>query len=72
MEVGPHDEGRSVHDVGHSGITRDYRGLLFRHQSHPSMTQVPKREFWNNAEPERLPDQWRMTFLKYADSVEES
>jgi len=26
--------------------------------------QVPKREFWNNAEPERLPDQWRMTKAK--------
>ena len=23
--------------------------------------QVPKREFWNNAAPERLPDAWRMT-----------
>jgi hypothetical protein len=34
--------------------------------------QTRKREFWNNPEPERLPDQWRMTFLKYADSVEES
>ena len=28
------------------------------------MTQVPKREFWNNAEPERLPDQWRLTQVK--------
>jgi hypothetical protein len=26
--------------------------------------QVPKREFWNNAEPERLPDAWRMTKQK--------
>ena len=28
------------------------------------MNRVPKREFWNNAEPERLPDQWRMTKAK--------
>lgn len=26
--------------------------------------QVPKRGFWNNAEPERLPDAWRMTKQK--------
>jgi hypothetical protein len=26
--------------------------------------QTRKREFWNNAEPERLPDQWRMTKVK--------
>ena len=26
--------------------------------------QAPKREFWNNAEPERLPDAWRMTKAK--------
>ena len=25
------------------------------------MLQVRKREFWNNAEAERLPDAWRMT-----------
>jgi hypothetical protein len=25
---------------------------------------VPKREFWNNANPERLPDAWRMTKVK--------
>ena len=25
------------------------------------MPLVPRREFSNNAEPERLPDQWRMT-----------
>jgi hypothetical protein len=23
--------------------------------------QVAKREFWNNSQPERLPDVWRMT-----------
>lgn len=23
--------------------------------------QTPKRAFWNNAEPERLPDAWKMT-----------
>jgi len=26
--------------------------------------QTRKREFWNNAEPERLPDAWRMTKVK--------
>jgi hypothetical protein len=26
--------------------------------------QVRKREFWNNREPERLPDAWRMTKAK--------
>jgi hypothetical protein len=26
--------------------------------------QVPRREFWNNGEPERLPDAWRMTRSK--------
>ena len=26
--------------------------------------QVPKREFWTNADPERLPDAWRMTKSK--------
>ena len=25
---------------------------------------VPKREFWNNADPERLPDAWRLTKVK--------
>ena len=25
---------------------------------------VPKREFWNNADPERLPDVWRLTKVK--------
>jgi hypothetical protein len=29
----------------------------------PAM-QTRKREFWNNAEPERLPDAWRMTKVK--------
>jgi hypothetical protein len=28
------------------------------------MSLVHKREFWNNAEPERLPDAWRMTQVK--------
>src|SRR3954471_13339684 len=28
------------------------------------MPQVPKREFWNNAEPERLPDAWTLTKVK--------
>ena len=26
--------------------------------------QARRREFWNNADPERLPDQWRMTKTK--------
>ena len=26
--------------------------------------QTRKREFWNTAEPERLPDAWRMTKVK--------
>jgi hypothetical protein len=30
----------------------------------PAHGRVPKRQFWNNAEPERLPDQWRMTKSK--------
>ena len=25
---------------------------------------VPKREFWNNADPERLPDAWQLTKVK--------
>jgi hypothetical protein len=33
------------------------------------MTLVPKRQFWNNAEPERLPDQWRMTKVKGDDTM---
>ena len=28
------------------------------------MNRVSKREFWNNAEPERLPDAWKMTKAK--------
>ena len=28
------------------------------------MSHVPKREFWDNAQPERLPDAWRMTKVK--------
>ena len=28
------------------------------------MPLVPRREFSNNAEPERLPDAWRMTKVK--------
>jgi hypothetical protein len=28
------------------------------------MSSVPKRLFWNNAQPERLPDAWRLTKVK--------
>jgi hypothetical protein len=28
------------------------------------MSHVPRREFWNNPEPERLPDGFRMTKVK--------
>ena len=27
-------------------------------------TKTTRREFWNNADPERLPDAWRMTKAK--------
>jgi hypothetical protein len=29
-----------------------------------SRVGTPKREFWNNADPERLPDAWRLTKVK--------
>ena len=28
------------------------------------MSGTPRRELWNNAQPERLPDAWRMTKVK--------
>jgi hypothetical protein len=30
------------------------------HATIPPAVLTRKREFWNNAEPERLPDQWRV------------
>jgi len=38
-----------------------YREIACSRYAHLGMTQVRKREFWNNAEAERLPDAWRMT-----------
>ena len=32
--------------------------------SSPGMSHVLRRDFWNNAEPERLPELWRMTKSK--------
>jgi len=33
------------------------------------MSHVPRREFWNNANPERLADAWRLTEVKNGQTL---
>ena len=38
--------------------------LQIRRATIPPAMPVPKREFWNNGDPERLRDAWRLTKVK--------